>query len=152
VVPVRLDRVERLLAAGRVDVRLRWADEEVDRSVTVMGTPPAASERLALDGWSVVRRPDDRSGPTGRLPNAPGQTMEGEWKVPDALSGHALRLDTEGAPADYRLNGSAARVIDGAVTLCSPCTRGVRLRLSATSTDPWTTMPTVRIADAAGAG
>jgi hypothetical protein len=61
-------------------------------------------------------------------------------------------LDPDGAPADYRLNGSPAPAVDGTVTLCSPCMQGVRLRLSATSTDPWTAMPTVRIADGAGAG
>ena len=151
-VPVRLDRVEPLLAAGRIDVRLRWADEEVDRSVTVVGTPPIASERLALDGWNSVRRGNAGASPTGRLPNAPGLTMEGEWRVPEALSGHAMVLDAEGAPADYRLNGSPASAVDGTVTLCSPCKQGVRLRLSATSTGPWTAMPTVRIADGAGAG
>lgn len=145
VVPVRLDRVERLLAAGRIDVRLRWADRQVDRSVAVVGTRPRASELLALDGWEVHRTEDDEADPRrGRLPNAAGRVLEGEWRVPEALAGRSLVLETGEAPADYRVNGSPAASVDGTVRLCSPCTRGVRLRLSATSTDAWTAMPVVR--------
>lgn len=153
VVPVRLDRVRRLLATGESDVRLRWGDEEIDRPITIVGTPPGASERLALDGWEVAGPGDGESaGRTGRLPNAPGRTLEGEWRVPEALADRALVLDVEGAPANYELNGSPAPTIDGTVRLCSPCAQGVRLRISATSTAPWDSMPSVRIADETGGG
>lgn len=153
VVPVRLDRVDRLLASGQTDVRLEWGDEEIDRRITVVGTPPGASERLALDGWEVVGDGGgDSGGRTGRLPNAPGRTLEGEWRVPESLAGRALVLDAEGAPGDYDVNGSPAPTVDGTVRLCSPCTRGVRLRISATSTAPWSSMPSARIADATGGG
>ncbi len=153
VVPVRLDRVDRLLATGESDVRLRWGDEEVDRAITIVGTPPGASEHLALDGWEVVGDGDGESGGrTGLLPNAPGRTLEGEWRVPEALADRALVLDVEGAPANYELNGSSAPTVDGTVRLCSPCTRGVRLRISATSTAPWASMPSARIADETGGG
>lgn len=150
VVPVRIDRIERLLAADRIDVRLRWADAEIDRRVTVAGTSPGASERLALDGWNVAGPGSGGSGPSGRLPNAPAWTLEGKWRVPEALAGRSLVLETAGSPAQYLLNGSPVPVADGTVQLCAHCTRGVRLRLSATSTDPWASMPTVRIADRAG--
>jgi len=151
IVPVRLDRVGRLLAAGEVGVRIEWGDEEVDRSITVVGSPPGASQRLALDGWRVVGDGDDESdGGAGPLPNASGRTLEGEWKVPESLDGRTLVLDTGQAPADYRLNGAPAPTAGGTVTLCSPCTRGVRLLLSATSTAPWTSMPSARIGDVAG--
>lgn len=154
VVPVRLDRVERLLADQGVDVRLRWGDDEIDRSITVVGSPPGASERLALDGWDTVggRDEDGSGGRAGLLPNAPGRTLEGEWRVPEVLGGHTLVLDVDGAPAEYSVNGSPAPTVDGAVRLCSPCSRGVRLRISATSTAPWTTIPSARIADETGSG
>ncbi|MFW6040054.1 MAG: hypothetical protein ACOC9N_03145, partial [Gemmatimonadota bacterium] len=143
----------RLQAAGEIDLRLEWGDEEADRSITVVGSAPGASERLALDGWEAAG-PGDRGseGRAGLLPNAPGHTLEGEWTVPEALDGRTLVLDAEEAPADYSLNGSPAAVVDGAVRLCSPCARGVRLRISATSSAPWTTMPSVRIADETGGG
>lgn len=153
VIPVRLDRVDRLVATGEMDVRLEWGDEEVDRRITVVGTPPGASQRLALDGWEAVGAAAGGSeGRSGLLPNAPDRTLGGEWRVPEALAGHALVLDVEGAPADYSLNGSAAPTVDGTVRLCSPCTQGVRLRISATSTAPWTSMPSARIADATSGG
>lgn len=153
VVPVRLDRVDRLLATGEMDVRLEWGDEKIDRRITVVGTPPGASESLALDGWEAVGAGEGGSGGRrGLLPNAPGRTLEGEWRVPDGLAGHALVLDVEGAPADYSLNGSPTPSVDGTVRLCSPCTQGVRLRISATSTAPWTSMPSARIADATRGG
>ena len=153
VVPVRLDRVDRLVAADQIDVRLRWADGDIDRPITIVGTPPGASERVALDGWKAVGPGHGESGGrAGLLPNAPGRTLEGEWRVPEALGGRALVLDAEGAPADYRLNGAPAPTVDGAVRLCSPCTKGVRLRISATSTAPWVSMPSARIADERGGG
>ncbi len=153
VVPVRLDRVDRLLAAGVIDVRLRWGDEEIVRPAVIVGTTPGTSERLALDGWEAVGSDQGEPGArTGLLPNAPGRTLEGEWRVPKALAGRALLLDTEGAPADYRLNGSPAPAVDGAVRLCSPCTQGVRLRISATSTAPWASVPSARIVDETAGG
>lgn len=151
VVPVRLDRLDRLLGAGRADVRLRWPGQQVNRTITVSGPAPAASRRVALDGWQVRRTGGDPSGASaGRIPNAPGWLLEGAWRVPEAIAGRTLVLESDAAPADYVVNGSPARTVGGAVQLCSPCARGVRLRLSATSTDAWTTLPTVRVEDEAG--
>jgi hypothetical protein len=155
VVPVRLDRLDRLIEAGRIEVRLRWAGRQADRSVSVVGTKPAASGRqLVLDGWEVRRTggADESEASRGRLPGAAGTVLEGEWRVPEGLAGRSLVLETGQAAADYRLNGSSAPSVDRAVKLCSPCTRGLRLSLSATSTDAWTAMPTVRIEGVAGGG
>jgi len=152
VVPVRLDRLDELLRRGRVDLRLRWSGAEVERSVAIAGPPPARSDRLALDGWEVARAGAGESeSPGARVPNAAGWVLEGEWRVPDALAGRHLVLETRDAPGDYVVNGSSARIVDGEAELCAPCSRGVRLRISATSTDAWTAPPTVRIEGGEGA-
>lgn len=147
VIPVRLDRLPRLLSAGSAELRLRWHDEEVNRRLVVVGTPPGPSERVALDGWEIVQNPGpgDDGGAGGRLPNGAGWALRGEWEVPEALAGRRLVLRTEDAPADYALNGSRVRAVDGGVTLCAPCARGVEIRLSATSTAPWTGWPSALV-------
>lgn len=149
VIPVRLDRLSRLLSAGTVGLRLRWRDEEVDRRLHVVGAAPGPSERVVLDGWEILRTPGpegDRDGAEGRLPNGAGWVLRGEWEVPEALAGHRLVLATGTAPADYVLNGSPVRAGDDGITLCAPCARGVEIRLSATSTGPWTGWPSALVA------
>ena len=148
VVPVRIDRLDRLLSAGVVGLRLSWDEEEVDHRLVVVGEAPIASSPVVLDGWEIVRSTGDAVEPRrgGRRPNDAGWRLKGEWEVPEALAGRALRLDVTGAPADYELNGRAAKVSDGEVLLCSPCSRGVDLRLTAVSTDAWTSHPVVRMA------
>lgn len=146
VIPVRLDRLDELLRRGRGDLRLRWSAAEVERSVAISDPPPARSRRLALDGWEVARAGGGESdAPGARVPTAAGWVLEGEWRVPEALAGRRLVLETRDAPGDYVINGSPARIVDGETQLCSPCSRGVRLRISAASTGAWTAPPTVRI-------
>ena len=148
VVPVRIDRVDRLLSTGLVGLRLTWDEEEVDHRLVVVGDAPTASSPVMLDGWEIVRSTGDAVEPrgAGRLPNDAGWRLEGEWEVPEALAGRPLRLNVSGAPADYELNGRPAKVTGDEVTLCSPCSRGVDLRLTAVSTDAWTSHPLVRMA------
>jgi hypothetical protein len=149
VVPIRLDRVEKLLEARSVDVRVKWDDGELDRRLHVRdrGAAPETGERLELDGWKVrtVAAGSRASRIDGGLPNAAGWEMTGEWKVPEALAGRTLVLLTEAAPADYRLNGSQTKFAGEGVTLCAPCKRGAELKLVARSTGPWTAMPVVRV-------
>lgn len=144
VVPVRFDELDRLLAAGRVDVRLRWNDEEIERAVYVAGTPPGVDSGIRLAGWEVKRTAGQAERPreAGRLPNGAGWILQGEWKVPKALAGRALAIRAAEAPATYTVNGRPGRVESGGVTLCAPCEEGTKLRLTATSTDAWTSMPT----------
>lgn len=148
-VPIRLDRVEKLLEAGAIDVRIKWDDDELDRRLHVAGSAPtpAPDERIELDGWEVrrVAAGGRASRIDGGLPNASGWEMTGEWKVPEALAGRTLVLVTETAPADYRLNGSQTKFAGEGVTLCAPCKRGAEIELRAHSTGAWSAMPVVRV-------
>lgn len=148
VIPVRLDRLDRLLSAGVATLRLGWDDRESDHRLVVEGGRPTPSSPVVLDGWSVSRSTGgaDDLRANARLPNGSGWKLEGEWKVPEALAGRTLRLDVRGAPADYAVNGRSASVATEALTLCSPCTRGVELRITVVSTDAWTSLPTIRTA------
>lgn len=147
VVPVRRDRLDRLLSSRQVGVRLRWGGEEVDRRAQIAGVAPGTSEHIALGGWTVRQTADGTAegGLAGRLPNAEGWRLEGEWKVPEDLAGRTLLLDTERAPADYVVDGSPTGAPEQTITLCSPCRRGLELRLAATSTDSWRGLPLVRV-------
>lgn len=150
-VPVRLDRVQKLLEARAVDVRIKWDDEELDRQLHVTGAAPSPGpdERIELDGWEVQRVAAGARAPRiqGALPNAAGWELTGEWKVPEALAGRTLVLLTETAPADYRINGSQTEFAGEGVTLCAPCKRGDDLKLRARSTGAWSAMPVVRAGD-----
>lgn len=147
-VPVRFDDVDQLLAAGRVGVRLRWDDHDLDRSVRVAGQRPGVGEGVRLAGWEVKRTAGLAETPreAGRLPTGSGWILQGEWKVPRPLDGRRLVVETDAAPATYTLNGRPARSADGGVTLCDPCRKGTKLELTATSTGPWTAFPLVRSA------
>lgn len=149
VVPVRFAELDELLAAGAVDLRLRWGDEQVERRVVVAGEKPGVESGVRLTGWEVKRTAGQAERPreAGRLPNGAGWILQGEWKVPGALAGRSLAIRLEGAPATYTLNGRSGRVEAGVVVLCAPCEEGATLRLTATSTGPWTSMPRVRAGD-----
>lgn len=149
VVPVRFADLDELLAAGAVDVRLRWDDEQVERRVAVAGEKPGVESGVRLAGWEVKRTAGQAERPreAGRLPNGAGWILQGEWKVPGALAGRSLVIQMEDAPASYTLNGRAGRGEAGGVVLCTPCEEGATLRLTATSTGPWTSMPRVRAGD-----
>lgn len=154
VIPVRLDQFGRLRekdADGRVNVRAKWNDEEVDREVVLVGDPPGRGSGIVMDGWSVKAAGGVDDGARGaRLPNGGGWILEGEWKVPDALAGRTLSISADGAPAEFRLNATAATGTGGNVVLCAPCARGDRLRISATSTAAWTALPGVLVGPTAG--
>jgi hypothetical protein len=149
VVPVSFTDLDELLAVGAVDVRLRWDDEQVERRITVAGEKPGVESGVRLTGWEVKRTAGqaERTREAGRLPNGPGWILQGEWKVPGALAGRSLAIQLDDAPATYTLNGRAGRVEPGGVVLCAPCEEGSTLRLTATSTGPWTSMPRVRAED-----
>lgn len=148
-VPVRFADLEALLAAGAVDLRLRWDDEQVERRIIVAGEKPGVESGVRLTGWEVKRTAGQAERPreTGHLPNGAGWILQGEWKVPGALAGRSLSIELEDAPATYTLNGRSGRAEAGTVVLCAPCEEGVTLRLTATSTGPWTAMPRVRAVD-----
>ncbi len=147
VVPVRLDRLDRVLSIGSAGLRLAWSDRESDHRVVVAGGAPGPSSPVVLDGWEVTRSAGDadelRS--NTRLPMSADWRLEGEWEIPEALAGRPLVLDVEGAPAEYSLNGRPAPASGGGIILCSPCSDGVELRLAAVSTDAWTSLPVVRM-------
>lgn len=146
VVPIQLDRLDRLRSTGDARLRLTWGDRESDHRVVVTGSRPAPSSPVVLDGWKVSRSAGDGADrrSSARLPNGTGWRLEGEWEVPEALAGHTLVLDVEGAPAEYVLNGSPARTSGNEITLCSPCSDGVELHLAVRSTGAWTSHPVVR--------
>ncbi len=147
VVPVRLDRLQRVLEAGVVDARIRWEDTKIERQLTVSGVLPEVSEVIELDGWKIrsVAGEGQNSRLEGQIPNAAGWLLEGQWKVPDALADQTLLLQVSGAPADYVFNGAAVVVTSGAVTLCDPCSKGTKLALTARSTEAWDSMPVVTV-------
>ena len=138
VVPVRLDRLDRVLAAGTLEGRVRWDGGDLVTDLVVVGQADATSSTVVLDGWD------------GQLPTASGSTVEGEWKVPSMLAGRSLWLVTSGSPADYTINGSAADPSAGTIPLCAPCAQGTRLTIQARSTAPWEGMPLIRAAGAVG--
>jgi len=147
-VPVRLDRLESVAKAGAIEARFRWEGAASEKRLVVSSERPAISDSIALDGWSVksvaaesrAARIDDQ------LPNAAGWVLQGEWKVPEALSGRTLVLKTGSSPGDYRLNDTRTQFIGDGVTLCAPCTRGDRLDVKVRTTGAWTAMPVVRTA------
>jgi hypothetical protein len=147
---VRFADLDELLAVGAVDIRLRWDDEQVERRITVAGEKPGVESGVRLTGWEVKRTAGqaERTREAGRLPNGAGWILQGEWKVPGALAGRSLVIRLEDAPATYTLNGRAGREEAGGVVLCAPCEEGATLRLTATSTGPWTSMPRVLVGDA----
>ncbi|TFG66000.1 MAG: hypothetical protein E4H28_02990 [Gemmatimonadales bacterium] len=146
-VPVRLDRLQRILDAGFVASKISWEGTRIERQLTVSATPPEFSDTIALDGWTVNRDAHEGQGPgiAGQIPNAAGWSLKGEWKIPEALAGQTLILRVDGASAEYLLNGAAMDLIGGAVTLCAPCSKGTKLSLTARTTEAWDTMPVVRV-------
>lgn len=148
VVPVRLDRLDRLLSAGVVNLRIAWGDRESDHRIVVEGSRPTPSSRVVLDGWNVISSASGANDlrANARLPNDAGWRVEGEWEVPEALAGKTLILDVATAPADYVLNQRPVSAPGAEVTLCSPCAKGVELHLAAVSTDAWTAFPAIRAA------
>lgn len=147
VVPVRLDRLDRLRSGGTRTLQLSWGDRETRHRIVVVGDPPGPSSPVVLDGWNVDRPAGNVADEgAGALPNGTGWRLEGEWEVSEALAGRTLVLDVEGAPAEYILNGSPARTSGDEISLCSPCSDGVELHLAARSTDAWTSYPVVRAA------
>lgn len=149
VVPVRFADLDELLAIGAVDVRLRWDDRQIERRIAVAGNKPGVESGVRLTGWEVKRTAGQAERPreAGRLPNGAGWILQGEWKVPGALAGRSLVIQLEDAPATYTLNGRNGRMEAGGVVLCAPCEEGATLRLTATSTGPWTSMPRVFVGD-----
>ena len=90
---------------------------------------------------------DDEPHPLSNLIAAPasqGVTLVGEWKVPGWLSGFTLRLDTEGAPGEYRVDSVP---VDGSdIVLCTECRKGNRIQIVVSTTGAWERFPSVSIA------
>jgi hypothetical protein len=150
IVPVRLDRLSRLLEAGVVESRIRWDGGSQASNLVVSGEVDETSTDIVPDGWDVLSVGDEeqRSESESLLPNAAGWTLEGEWTVPESLGGRTLTLVTTGSPADYRVNGSGSG--GETVSLCAPCSRGTRLAIAATTTGSWQRMPVIRVSDPPG--
>lgn len=154
VVPIRLDRLQRVLDAGAVDARIRWEDTKIERRLTISGGAPAeAGDRIVLDGWKVnsVTGRKQTSRIDRQLPNAAGWVLKGSWKVPETLAGQTLILGIDASPADYELNGTAIDLAGEPVTLtlCAPCSKGTKLVLTARTTEAWSAMPVVRASGSA---
>jgi len=147
VVPIRLDRLQRLLAAGVVGSKMSWEGDNIEQQLTVSPTLPEFSETIVLDGWTITREATDGQSarPESQIPTAAGWSLEGKWKVPEDLAGETLLLDVDGAPAEYVLNGTGMHLSGDSVTLCAPCSKGTQLSLVARTTEAWDTMPLVRV-------
>jgi hypothetical protein len=145
-VPIRLDRLTRIMDAGGLDARIRWKGTDVERRLLLDAERPEVSDSIALDGW-VVRSVSPEAQAEridGQLPNAAGWVLEGEWKVPESLSGRTLVLKTESSPGEYRLQGSLTEFAGDGVTLCAPCSKGTKLAVTVRTTGAWDSMPVVR--------
>ena len=145
IVPVRLDRLDRVLREGVVQSRLRWDGGRLETSLVVSGAPDEMSSMVILDGWDVSGGDDSRA---ARMPTAAGWKLAGQWKVPAALDGRRLSLVTTGAPGDYRVNGGTSP--GEPIVLCDRCRRGTRLTISAVSAGPWERLPAVDVSAASG--
>jgi hypothetical protein len=167
-VPFEFGFLRRALVGDEgLQLQLKWQGRE-SRDVLTMRAQPllmAFHSPIRLLGWSG---PDAREEITGiregaadgesveevhplahliRLPDEPGQTLVGEWKIPGWLSGFTLRLDTEGAPGSYRLDSVPA---DGdEILLCRECRRGETIQVVVETGSGWTRFPGVVIVDAA---
>ena len=145
-VPIRLDGLARVMDAGGVDARFRWEGADLERRLLVDAEQPEVSDSIALDGW-IVRSVSPESQAAridGQLPNAAGWILEGEWKVPEDLSGRTLILMTGSSPGDYRLGGSSTEFAGEGVTLCAPCSKDTKLSLTVRTEAAWESMPVVR--------
>lgn len=145
IVPVRLDRLDRVLREGVVQSRLRWDGGRLETDLVVSGNPDGMSSMIALDGWEVSGGDDSRA---SRVPTSAGWQLEGEWRVPAALDGRRLSLRTTGAPGDYRVNGVPSSA--EAIVVCERCVRGDRLTISAVSSGAWQRVPVVEVSGAPG--
>ena len=152
VVPIRLDRLQRVLEAGVIDSRIRWEDTKLERRLTISDSDSAtasaeAGDTIVLDGWKISSK--TTAAQTVRvdkqLPDAAGWVLEGEWKVPETLAGQTLVLGIDDSPADYELNGNATESAGDGITLCAPCSKGTKLDLTARTTGVWSSMPVVRV-------
>ena len=145
---IPVDRLPRLRGPGG-KVKLEWADEEVEQRVGGSGLDAAQAtdpEEIYLSGWEVRSVPaggkPDELGPAGPLPDAAGWTLSGEWKVPEALEGRDLFLDSSAAPGDFRVGDRAFGGSDRA-PLCSRCRRGEKIEILARTRGAWESLPTV---------
>ncbi|MCL7978904.1 MAG: hypothetical protein M8865_03315 [marine benthic group bacterium] len=145
---IPLDRLARLRGPGG-EVELEWADEEVKQRVggsDLGAAPTAGAEEIRLSGWKVRAVPagekPDELGPAGPLPDAAGWMLAGEWKVPEALEGRDLYLDTSATPGDFRIGDRAFGGSDR-VPLCSRCRRGEKIEILARSKGAWSSLPPV---------
>lgn len=147
VIPIRLDRLQRILEAGFVGSKTSWEGNSLEQKLTVSPTLPEFSETIALDGWTITREATDQQSarPGSQIPTAAGWSLKGKWKVPEVLAGETLLLYVDGAPAEYVLNGTVMHPAGDAVTLCAPCSKGTQFSLVARTTDAWDTMPLVRV-------
>ncbi len=147
VIPIRLDRLQKVLDAGVVGTKIRWDDTKVERQLTVSGPAPEAGDTIALDGWAVsgVAADGQAERAEGQIPGAAGWSLEGEWKIPEALAGQSLLLHVSESPGEYRLNGTAMDLVDDVATLCAPCAKGTKLNLTTQTSGAWKAMPVVRV-------
>ncbi len=153
VIPVRLDRLQRVLDAGVVDTRIRWEGTRLERRLMIFdGASAEASDTIVLDGWKVTSMAAEAQTVDieGQLPNAAGWVLEGEWKVPEGLAGQTLVLRIDASPAEYQLNGTATEFVGDGVTLCAPCSKGTKLVLTAQTNGAWSAMPVVRASGSTG--
>jgi len=145
-VPIHLDGLKRVIDAGGLDARFRWEGVDVERRLLIDAERPEVSDSIALDGWTVrsVSPESQAARIDGQLPNAAGWILEGEWKVPEELSGLKLILKTGSSPGEYRVDDASTEFAGDGATLCAPCSKGTKLALTVRSTGAWESMPVVR--------
>jgi hypothetical protein len=153
---------EALTRGSGMEVELEWKDGKSEKTLTLDPAVLLAAfhSPIRLLGWTATG--EEAQGPASAasiydeedephplsnlmpLPSTSGQTLVGEWKVPGWLSGFTLRLDTGGAPGEYRVDSVP---VDGPeIVLCSECGKGDRIQIVVTTAGEWDRFPSVSIA------
>ena len=145
---VPLKKAREVALGNGVEVRLEWKDheEEIVRHLPTEAILLAFHGPIQLQGWTGG----------GTRPGS-GDVLTGEWKVPGWLSGFTVELVTQGAPAEYLVDGQPPTRDGERVILCADCRKNARLGIRAAVSGEWSALPSVRLvgpsyADAAAEG
>jgi len=162
--PVRFGHLRQAVTRGEgVQVDLDWKGGEwkgalrldpaallaaFHSSIRLLGWHPAAGDPQTTgpEGGVGIYDSEDEPHPLAHLiplPEAAGATLLGEWEVPGWLSGFTLRLDTDGAPGDYRVNSTPVQ--GDQILLCSDCRKGARIQVAVVTGGPWERFPGVSV-------
>jgi hypothetical protein len=161
--PFDFETLNRALTRGSgLALELEWKDGKSQDALTLDPTLLLAAlhSPIRLLGWTAtggdvlapgnaagIYDEDDEPHPLSNLipvPSSSGVTLVGDWKVPGWLSGFTLRLDTDGAPGEYRVDSVP---VDGSdILLCTECRKGNRIQIVVSTTDEWDRFPSVSIA------